>query len=176
MTRVAFVDVGDVLLRTRPMAHYRRIADLTGLHWRAVQLRLEAADLIADFEAGRYDGPAFAAEVAQTIGFEPLDVTALRDAWNAVLGEVDPVVAAACAPWAPSRRLVLASNTNPFHWPVVRDRLAAAGLRALAVLSFEVGAVKPSQSYMRRLVAMRDSLNAEQAVLVDDRREHPGGR
>jgi hypothetical protein len=44
------VDVGDVLMRTAPMAHHREFARRTGLAWEHVADSIEGSGIVAAFE------------------------------------------------------------------------------------------------------------------------------
>lgn len=163
-------DVGDVLIGTRPGAHYRELAALTGLAPAEVESRIEDADLPGRFERGTLNPEAFAARVRHHLSARYLRDTDLWDAWRAVIGEPVPAIVVAAAALAYQGRLVLASNTNPCHWPVVCERLTAAGLpvsRAAKVLSFEVGFLKPEAGFFHALA--RHVRDPGAAVIVDDR-------
>jgi len=166
---IVVLDVGDVVLRTVPMAHYRALAGWSGLPWQTVAARIESVGLVARFETGTVSQQRFADAVRLALGTPSLTRSAVRAAWIAVLGAVDPRIAEPAARLASARRLVLASNTNAFHWPVVCRRLHDAGLAAPAVLSHRVGAAKPAADFFR---ALGRQIPLHRAVLVDDRSEN----
>lgn len=127
-------DVGDVLIGTRPGAHQQALAALTGLRPAEVESRIEHTGLPNRFDRGALDRETFAACIRSRLAAPYLSDADLWEAWNAVIGDLVPALIQATAALVGSGRLVLASNTNACHWPVVRERLTAAGLpvRALA--------------------------------------------
>lgn len=168
---VVVLDVGDVLVRTVPAAQYRALAARAGCDHERVSRLVDGAGIVPAFERGEMSSAGFAAAVSRVLHCPQLGVLDVRESWNAVIGEVDPLLARPARQLAMAGRLVLASNTNPYHWEVARRRLAAAGLSVPACLSFEIGRLKPDPSFFETLVTFDPRLRAG-AVFVDDREEH----
>jgi FMN phosphatase YigB (HAD superfamily) len=164
------MDVGDVVVRTVPMAQCRSLARHTGLSWEHVAVAVDGSGIVTAFQTGRLAPAEFTAAVRGLLRRPALGHDRVREAWNAVVAGVEPVVAAAAARLAAAGRLILASNTDPFHWQVVRERLAEARVAAPACLSFEVGCTKPSPGFFAALVS-GDPRVAEGSVYVDDRED-----
>src|SRR5260221_5319418 len=57
------MDVGDVLVHTVPMAHYRQLACHVGQDWRAVAAPLEASRIGSRLQTGQLTQATFAAEL-----------------------------------------------------------------------------------------------------------------
>jgi FMN phosphatase YigB (HAD superfamily) len=165
------MDVGDVLVRTVPMAHYRALAERVCAPWRAVAAIVEESGAVDAFETGRLSGEEFADKLARHLGHPDLRRRDLENAWCEVIGPTDPLVAEAAAALAAAGRLVLASNTNPFHWRIIRVRLADVGIACPAYLSFEVGAAKPGQAFFAALTADSSPVAAG-SIYIDDRAEN----
>lgn len=162
------MDVGDVLIRTVPMAHYRALGRHAGLGWERVAELLKGSGVVTAFETGRLAAAEFTHAVREMLAYPSLPDADVREAWNTVVAEVDPAVAPAAARLAAAGRLLLASNTNPFHWQVVRHRLARAGIVAPACLSFEIGCAKPDLAFFVTLTSAHPDARSH-AVYVDDR-------
>ncbi|MGH3567759.1 MAG: hypothetical protein ACRDRH_17355 [Pseudonocardia sp.] len=163
-------DVGDVLVTTRPGAHHRALAALTDRPVADVAAVVEAAGIVAGFERGDLDGAAFAALLREVLAAPHLTDADLQAAWNAVLGTPVPPLVAAAAVLAARGQLAIASNTNPWHWPVARRRLAGAGLDVTSVptvLSYRIGQAKPEAGYFTILLGHIAHLPS--AVFVDDK-------
>lgn len=137
------MDIGDVLIRTVPTAHYRELARRTGMAWEQVADTIESSGIVAAFERGQLTAAGFANAVRRLLSRPGLRTKEVEEAWNVVVAEPDPVLAPVAACLAAAGRLLLASNTNPFHWRLVRGRLAGVGINAPACLSFEIGCTKP---------------------------------
>lgn len=165
------MDVGDVLIRTVPAEHYRALARYTGIGWERIAAIVESSSTVTKFETGHFTGAMFAEAVRGALPYPALRAADLREAWNAVVAEVDPVVARAAALLSASQQLLLASNTNPFHWTVVRSRLAKASIEAPACLSFAVGVAKPDPAFFS-VLARAHGGRWRSAVFVDDRADN----
>jgi putative hydrolase of the HAD superfamily len=160
------IDVGNVLVRTVPDGHHRALARHTGLTVAEVADRIARAGLAAAFDTGRLGGPGFAVAVSRALDGR-LQPAAVAAAWRRVIDEPDPAMVAVVSPLARAGRVVLASNTDPLHWTVVRRRLQRAGLTAPAALSFRIGIAKPDPAFFRHLAAQY--VRGRDAVFVDDR-------
>jgi glucose-1-phosphatase len=163
---VLVTDVGDVLLTTLPGKQYVALARLANLSSADVAVRFHSAGISSTFDRGLLSTREFAESVGHLLGCR-VGAETLKRAWRAVIGTVDGAMAEAVRPLARQRRLLLASNTDAIHWPIVRDRLAEAGIVAPAALSFELGIAKPSSEFFK--VMMRKYLDVpSQAGYIDD--------
>lgn len=164
---IVCLDVGDVLIRTHPGAHYEALARLAGVG--ASQVAAVADPMVPELESGRLSFEAFATAIAEGNALAAHPVEALRTAWCQVLGDIDTEVARAAAALARRKRLVFATNTSAEHWAALEPRLAQHGLRAPAVTSFDVGDRKPGDSYFR---ALRRHIGDAVGTFIDDRPEN----
>jgi putative hydrolase of the HAD superfamily len=166
--RLIIMDVGDVLITTAPMAHYRALARRVAAPWRHVQAAIEGTGVIAGFESGIVTPTEFTEVVRRALAEPGLRHHEILDAWAAVLGPLDPITTEAAAKAAAVGRLLLASNTNPAHWPLIETRLRLAGIDTPACLSYRVGHAKPGADFFRRLDGFVP-LGTRAAVFIDDR-------
>lgn len=160
------MDVGDVLIRTVPMAHHRQLARHTGLPCQQVADRIENSGIVTSFETGQLTATGFVDTLRRLLPRPGLTAAAVEHAWNAVIADPDLILAPIAAELAAEKRLVLASNTNPFHWRLVHARLAGVGIRAPALLSFEIGAAKPDPRFFAALQSV--PRGDHPVVYVDD--------
>jgi FMN phosphatase YigB (HAD superfamily) len=165
------MDIGDVLIRTVPTAHYRVLAKHTGIGWERLAEIVESSGAVAQFETGQLTSTTFPDALREVLSYPALGTAQVRNAWNAVVADVDPVVALVAAQLSDSRQLLLASNTNPFHWTVVRSRLAEAGIEAPACLSFALGIAKPDPAFFTALARTHRG-RWRHGVYVDDRADN----
>jgi glucose-1-phosphatase len=165
------MDIGDVLVTTVPMAHYRLLARRVAAPWQQVQDAVEGTGVVAGFESGSVAVPEFIQAVRDALAAPELREHEVLDAWAAVIGPLDPLTTKAAACAARAGRLLLASNTNPFHWPLVRARLRLADIDTPACLSFQVGHAKPADGFFASLELLAPSL-PRSAVFIDDRAEN----
>ncbi len=165
---IVIMDVGDVLVRTVPMAHYRQLASHVGQDWRTVAAAIETSGTVSRFETGQLTEATFADALRAVLGCLWLANEDVQRSWQAIIGPADSDVGTIAADLARARRLVLATNTNPFHWRVVRNRLSELGISCPAFLSFEIGSAKPAQAFFDSLICA-GLRGAREAVFVDDR-------
>lgn len=162
------MDVGDVLITTTPMAHYRALARRVAAPWRHVRAAIEDTGVITGFETGIVTPVEFTEVVRRTLAEPDLRHREILDAWTAVLGPLDPITTAAAAKAAAAGQLLLASNTNPTHWQLIQTRLSLAGIDAPACLSYLVGHAKPDAGFFRGLDDFIPA-RTQAAVFIDDR-------
>jgi HAD superfamily hydrolase (TIGR01509 family) len=160
------IDVGDVLLMTRPGKQYEALARLANLSPRDVTDRFQSTDINGAFDRGLLNPQEFAESVSRLLECQ-LGIEAAKHAWRAVIGKIDVEMARAVRPLARQERLLLASNTDTIHWPIVHNRLAAAGIVAPAVLSFKLGITKPSADFFK-VIMRKYHVTPGQAGFIDD--------
>lgn len=167
---VVALDVGGVLLAIEPKATPRLLARWTGGETREVARALDESGLYHRHGLGKLTGREMCDAVRELLDAPGLSDAQVRAAWSASLGEVDPLIGPIAASLSHQGRLVLASNTNEWHWREVRIRLAAAGLRAdtPVVLSHELGLLKPDPAFYAALRALAPVIS----VFVDDLAEN----
>lgn len=166
-------DVGGVLLDTDDDAFVRELARLAGQPIEDVAAAVDKSGIYEQRDVGHLSLPDVTRELRGVLGFAELTETGVEAAWNAVLGEPDPVLAPLAARLSRDRRLILATNTNNVHWPVVLDRLEAAGVsRATpAMQSYLHSVAKPDPGYYVHLVELFLQPDAT-ALFVDDKLEN----
>jgi HAD superfamily hydrolase (TIGR01509 family) len=163
-------DVGGVLLDTDDGAFVRELARLAGRPAGDVALAVDKSGVYDQRDAGHLSLPEITRELREVLKVPELTEAGVAGAWNAVLGEPDPVLAPLAARLSRNGKLILATNTNDVHWPVVLDRLEAAGIsRAVpAMPSFVYRVAKPDPRYYARLVELFLEPGVT-ALFVDDK-------
>jgi HAD superfamily hydrolase (TIGR01509 family) len=165
---LVIMDVGDVLIRTTPMAHYRQLARRLAWDWAAVATAVEESGIVERFETGQMSESVFVDAIRASLACPWLAHDEVEEAWQAVIGAADPSVAAVATDLARSGRLMLASNTNPFHWRVIGPRLERLGISCPVFLSFQIHSVKPAAEFFDCLLAAGVRPSSD-VVFVDDR-------
>ncbi|MGH3621086.1 MAG: hypothetical protein ACRDQ5_04755 [Sciscionella sp.] len=165
------MDIGDVLIRTVPMAHHRELARRSQLPSEHVVDRIENSGIVGAFERGELADADFVDAVRRLLAHPGLLANDVERAWNAVIADPDPVLVPVAARLAAQGRLLLASNTNPFHWRLVRARLAGVGVNAPAYLSFATGYAKPDLRFFTGLRTAAPQADGP-VIYVDDRPEN----
>lgn len=142
---VVALDLGNVCVQLTPdrFAHgfgYESFVSMM-THGRA------AHEVAIAYETGRIDTAAFLTGMRASVRKHLADDSALLHAWNGILGAempgmagvVDAILARGCRP-------VFLSDICPLHLALLRHLLSFAPRVPDAVVSFEVGALKPHAS------------------------------
>ena len=163
---VLVLDIGNVCLRIDPDACARLLGAKSMKRFVLRRPWLLAA--IRALETGRLSDREFAARVRRaTNGRYSAEQILL--AWNAILGEEIPGMAAVVRQAvATGLRVVLFSDTSEVHYRALLPRLSFAALVDGAILSFEVGAMKPAEA-MYAAVEERYCGGRVPRLFVDDK-------
>jgi len=118
------------------------------------------------FEAGAMEESAYIAWALKVLG-SPASPDEFRHAWRHVFTPNEPMWQEVRKLAAAGHRLILFSNTNAIHCPWVFEEFADFALFDAAVLSFEVGAVKPDREIYQYAIATHD-LDPANTLYIDD--------
>ena len=117
-----------------------------------------------ELETGNINGPEFTRWAVDVLG---CDAAAFTTAWREIFTPIPPMWDAVRRLKAQGHRLILFSNTNDIHCPWAFERFPEFGLFDAAVLSFEVGAMKPSSEIYQH-AAGRFGLTPQRTLYIDD--------
>jgi putative hydrolase of the HAD superfamily len=118
------------------------------------------------FESGATDPDAYISWALEVIGS---DATAdeFRHAWRHIFTLNEPMWQDVRKLAAEGHRLILFSNTNAIHCPWIFDFFPDFALFESAVLSYQVGAVKPHPAIYQHAIATY-GLNPAETLYIDD--------
>jgi putative hydrolase of the HAD superfamily len=119
-----------------------------------------------EFESGAVDPDAY---VKWALGVLGSKATAdeFRHAWQRIFTPNEPMWQNVRKLSSAGHRLILFSNTNAIHCPWVFDEYPEFALFDEAVLSFEVGAIKPHPPIYQHAVDVHD-LDPASTLYIDD--------
>ncbi|MBI1352853.1 MAG: HAD-IA family hydrolase [Acidobacteria bacterium] len=173
MIHTVLFDLGNVLVPLDFDRAYRAASRRTGLSEREVAHLLHDSGLSGPYERGEMTSREFHRRMDSLLGlgyaYEPF-----RHLWcdmfrpealvdEALLDELDPQV-----------RIAILSNTNELHWEWIRERYPVVRRFEKAVLSYEVGALKPDPAiYAATLEAV--GARPEECFFTDDKPENVEG-
>ena len=157
-------DIGKVLLDFDFESSLRRLLPPEDPRTAAFLARiLERKD---DFERGDLDLESFVSFALD--GYAPHVTTeAFLEAWRRIFTPNEPMWAVARSLSAAGHRLILFSNINPIHWPWIDENYDIFRTFDAAVLSFEVGSIKPEDAIYRHAIERFD-LVPERTLYADD--------
>ena len=174
--KTVLVDIGGVLVNCRSELVAMRVAELFGCERLAAHNALFEPERKAALDRGTVLLEEFGRSVAAALGTELRGPRLFEQAWMSMF-DPNPLRPEAQAFHAILRILecptALASNTDPWHWEILRKvPLIAAFSRPC--LSFNIGAVKPEPAFYERAAEFLH-MRPEDCLLIDDRAENCEG-
>lgn len=167
-TLVVAADIFGVLVGLDTRSWRAELARISGLTTGEVMDRWKTSRIGDEWDTGLLTLDVFAVKLRDLLQAPALTREAVSGVWSDAVGVVDPVLAPIAARLAREGRLVLASNNNPVHWPIVRRLLQEAGIApdTPALVSHELGHRKPDPGFYAALTAVTAGRDV---VFVDDR-------
>lgn len=153
MIKTVIFDLGKTLIPFDFGRGYRALEQLCGYRAAEIPRRLGATDLVNRFEAGLVEPHDFVRQLAATLGIE-IEYGRFCEIWSSIFLP-EPLVPESLLEALRRRyRLLLLSNTNAIHFPMLRERYPLLGHFDGYVLSYEVKALKPAPEIYREAVAL----------------------
>lgn len=182
--KVLYFDIGMVLVEFSHEVMCRQMAEVAGITPDAVREALfgdaENVATIAHYESGQITTDQFFDHFCQVTRTAP-DRKRLADAVCDIFRPIEPMFELARRLADAGNRLALLSNTNPLQWDYLRDGrypVMAVGdpVSAFdwAIVSYEVGAMKPGQE-IYEIAARRAGATPQEVFFTDDRLENVAG-
>jgi len=173
-TKFVYFDLGNVILGFSHEQACRQIGALIGSPWQSVWEVLFEADLNGRFDAGEIDSTCFHQEFSQKVGRNS-DFRLFFNAYNDIFVLNNPVVSLIVGLTQLGIPLGVLSNTSPSHWEfVLRRYTIVREYFQHFVLSFEVGACKPS-SAIYKIAIETAGHPADSIFFMDDRPDNVAG-
>jgi putative hydrolase of the HAD superfamily len=164
--KAVIFDLGNVLVPFDFKRAYARLAPLISCQPAEIPARLRSTDLVQRFETGLIEPPDFVSELGALLGFE-MSYLEFCDLWSSVF-MVEPLVPESLiASLARTYRLVVLSNTNAIHFPMLRANYSILSHFHAFVLSYEVGAAKPAPQIYQEAIRQAGCAPAE-CFFTDD--------
>ncbi|HEX5790584.1 MAG TPA: HAD family phosphatase [Luteolibacter sp.] len=132
-----------------------------------LSLLLERKD---ELEAGRIPADEFIDWALDTLGSKATP-DQFRHAWRDIFTPNEPMWKVVGALAAAGHKLVLFSNINSIHVPWIYEAYPCFSAFHGAVMSFEVGAIKPEPAIYRHAIEMH-GLDPAQTLYIDDLAEN----
>ncbi len=166
MIKALIFDLGNVIVPFDFRRGYAQMERLCSYLVHEIPKRIGTTDLSVRFESGQIGPEAFVDELRAL-----LDLNVEYGEFCRIFSSVflpDTLIPASLLQSVKGRYpLVLLSNTNAIHWEMLRRTYGLLELFDHQVLSFEVGAVKPSPKIYREAVA-RTGVRPEECFFTDD--------
>lgn len=166
MIRALIFDLGGVIVPLDFPRAYAAIAALSPHPAADIPKRIRSSGLVERYETGQLTSPDFVEQLSTLLGIT-ISYDQFCDLWS-TLFRPDPLIPEALFADLSARcPLVLLSNTNEIHFENIRARFPLLRHFHHLVLSYEVGAAKPSRQIYEAAVA-RAACRPEECFFTDD--------
>ena len=166
MIKAILLDLGNVIVPIDFARCHAAFSEVSSLPPAEIPARLRPTGLGERFETGRMSPEEFADEVCVALGMRAT-YPQFWDIWSTIFLP-EPLISESLLEGLRRRqRLVLLSNTNAVHFQMARDRYPLLRHFDDYVLSYQVGATKPSPAIYRAAVARAGCRPAE-CFFTDD--------
>jgi putative hydrolase of the HAD superfamily len=159
-------DLGKVIVPFDFKRGYRAMSELCGCAPEEIPKRIGATDLVTRFECGQLAPEQFVAELCGILDLE-LGYDRFCEIWSSIFLP-DPLIPESLLEGVRRRhRLILLSNTNAIHFQMVRENYPLLRHFHDFVLSYQVGAMKPSARIYQEAIA-RAGCEPAECFFTDD--------
>jgi len=173
MTRAILLDLGKVIVHFDFSIGYRAFEERRGLPATEIRERIRATGLVPRFETGLIEPRAFVRQLCEAIGLE-IGYDDFCDIWSSIFSRETILPESLIESLASHYPLVLVSNTNALHFGMVRENYNIIRHFHTLVLSYEVGAMKPSPAIYDAAVRAAGCA-PEECFFTDDIAEYVEG-
>lgn len=166
MIKTIVFDLGNVLVPFDFKPAYARLEPLCAYPAAEIPSRIRPTDLVWRFETGKVPPEQFFEELAVILELK-MTYPEFRHLWNSVF-LTEPLVPESLVAGLGGRyRLMVLSNTNAIHFPILKENYPLLRHFDDYVLSYEVGAVKPSAKMFEAAIA-RAGCGPGECFFTDD--------
>ena len=166
MIKTIIFDMGRVIIPFDFQRGYDRMAPLCGYAASEIPERLRSCDLVSQFESGQIEPEAFVEKFSGVLNFQ-IKYTEFCDIWSSIFLPDTLIPEEMLVALRGRYRLLLLSNTNAIHWEMVKEQYGALRHFHEKVLSFRVGALKPSPRIYQEALRLADA-RPEECFFTDD--------
>jgi HAD superfamily hydrolase (TIGR01509 family) len=143
MTKAIIFDLGRVIVPFDFRRGYARLEPLCGMPAAEIQARIRETGLVQSFESGEIEPQDFVNRYSAHLGIT-VTYEEFQDIWMSIFLPETLIPEEMLAEIAQTHRLVLLSNTNRIHFEGIRAHYPLLRHFHRFILSYEVGAMKPS--------------------------------
>lgn len=144
MIRSILFDLGNVLVPFDIQRGYQQLSRASGLPEEEVAVRIRESGLYEVYESGQIETDSFLDEFTKVLGYRS-SIDEFREVWNSIFFPHTATSEELVVDLKSRYRLVLLSNTNDLHFHWLRERYPILNHFDAYTLSYQVGAMKPSE-------------------------------
>ncbi|MGD0302471.1 MAG: HAD family phosphatase [Bryobacteraceae bacterium] len=166
MIKTIFFDLGNVIIPFDFKRAYAKLRLLCDYPVTEIPQRMRGTDLVSRFESGQVGAEQFVKEFSAVldirIGYEEF-----CDLWTSVFLPEPLIQESLLVDLRRRYPLMILSNTNPIHFHMLQAHYPLLGHFDHSVLSYEVGALKPSAKIFDAAIA-RAGCEPQECFFTDD--------
>ena len=166
MIQAVIFDLGNVIVPFDFTIGYQRIEALCGHSREEIRRRLRTTDLVTRLESGQIESKAFVKELSSLLEMKTT-YEEFCDIWTSVFHRETLVPETLLERIHKRHRLLLLSNTNDIHFSMIERSYPLLRHFDDSVLSYRVGATKPSPRIYHEAIA-RSGCGPAECFFTDD--------
>lgn len=166
MIKAVMLDMNNVIIPIDFARCHAALAGVCPYPPNEIPRRIRATGLVSRFEKGEVPAEDFVREVSQILDMR-VSYEQFWEIWSSIFLPGTLLPEDLLERLRRRYRLLLLSNTNAIHFPMVRERYPILGHFDGYVLSYQVGALKPSPDIYREAIA-RSGCRPEECFFTDD--------
>lgn len=143
MIRTVIFDLGGVIVPLDFPQLYARISERCGVPVSDIPTRIGATGLVPMLETGQVSAEEFTTRISAELGLT-LAAGEFPALWSSLFSRHTLIPESLLLALKGRYRLLLLSNTNSLHFEMIRDNYPLIGHFDDYILSYKVGAMKPS--------------------------------
>lgn len=166
MIKTIFFDLGNVIIPFDFRRAYTRLQPLCNYPVTEIPQRMRGTDLVSRFESGQIAPEQFVKDFCAVLDLR-ISYDEFCDLWTSVFLPEPLIQESLLANLARRHPLMLLSNTNPIHFHMIQANYPLLRHFDHCVLSYEVGALKPSEQIFAAAIAQA-GCEAGECFFTDD--------
>jgi putative hydrolase of the HAD superfamily len=171
--KTVIFDLGKVIVPFDFKRGYRAMAELCPYAAEDIPKRIGSTDLVRRFESGQIRPAEFVQELCGILNLK-MEYDHFCEIWSSIFLPETLIPESLLAGIRRRYRLLLLSNTNAIHFQMIRDNYPLMRHFDGYVLSYEVGAMKPSPRIYEEAIALA-RCEAAECFFTDDIAEYVAG-
>jgi FMN phosphatase YigB (HAD superfamily) len=164
--KTIFFDLGNVIIPFDFKRAYARLQLLCDYPVTEIPQRMRGTDLVSRFESGQIGSEQFVKEFSAVLDIR-IGYDEFCDLWTSVFLPEPLIRDSLLEDLGRRYPLMILSNTNPIHFHMLQAHYPLLGRFDHSVLSYEVGALKPSAKIFEAAIA-RAGCEAKECFFTDD--------
>ena len=170
MIKTVIFDLGKVIIPFDFKRGYQGLEEVCAYPAAEIPQRIAGTDLVQRFESGLIEPREFVEQLSRVLDLR-VNYDQFCEIWSSIFLP-DPLIPESLLEGLSKRyRLLLLSNTNAIHFDMLQKSYPLLSHFHDLVLSYRVGAMKPSPAIFREAVA-RSNCRPEECFFTDDIAEY----